>query len=371
MIKTKNPLFRRMSRLNELQVVDMALSELEQNIHLPRERTAAFLRCLGAAMNKKLSQIRKTTVSDELCELVRRSFLFGSRDGFASVGDMLIALHQIRPTVEQRVVSAARCKLAASAAKTGAPRRPFCERIWRPLTITVSIACAAALLFGGGVILHYLYPNGMFLRSVEVPDLVGQNLNTAQPDRRLFAPQVTYRYDAQSAVGTILAQSPQAGMIRRVSPGRHPCRLALTVSLGAEQVQVGDYVGMTKYQALTACRRLGVIPDIQTVDGYPAGNVARTEPAAGAVVSAGDTVTLYVGTSHRVAQVAVPNLVGLSEVTAGTMLTSLGLQRGNVTYMHADEPIGTVIAQTVLSGNSVGVGTRVGIVVSKGAAGER
>jgi len=75
---------------------------------------------------------------------------------------------------------------------------------------------------------------------------------------------------------------------------------------------------------------------------------------------------LYVGTSHNVAKVAVPNLIGLSEVTASTMLSSLGLARGNVSYMTSDQPIGTVIAQSVLSGNSVSAGTRVAIVVSKG-----
>jgi len=397
MIKTKNPLFRHRTRLNALQVVDMALSELEQNMNCPAEQTAALLRRVGGAMERKLSKIRNMTASDELFEIVRRAFLSDARQGYSCVGDMLIALHRVRPHVAQSVMRqrAARAQAKAeekqervtesAADKQSTPehalhstpkagknthgdgeKRPFCERICKPLTVTVCTVLAVGLLGGGGVVLHYLYPNGMFLQSVEVPDLVGQDLNTAAPDRRLFATQVTYQYHADSAVGTILSQSPQAGMVRRVAPGRHPCKLSLTVSLGAEQVQVGDYVGMTKYQALTACRRLGLIPDIKQADGYPAGNVARTEPAAGEVLATGSTVVLYVGTSHNVAKVAVPNLIGLSEVTASTMLSSLGLARGNVSYMTSDQPIGTVIAQSVLSGNSVSAGTRVAIVVSKG-----
>lgn len=399
MIKTKNPLFRRLSRLNELQVVDMALSELEQNTKIPTHETAAFLRRVGGAMERKLSQIRNLTASDELFEIIRRAFVFDARDGYSCVGDMLVALHRVRPLVEQRVmrqVAQARTehvgvseqgeKQGSETLETGSEgdqiaskngenahggggngqKRPFCERILKPLTVAVCILLGVGLLGGGGVVLHYLYPNGMFLQSVEVPDLVGQDLNAATPDGKLFATQVTYQYNADSDVGTILSQSPQAGMVRRVAPGRHPCVLTLTVSLGAEQVQVGDYVGMTKYQALTACRRLGLIPDIRQVDGYPAGNVARTEPAAGEVLSAGSTVVLYVGTSHNVAKVAVPNLIGLSEISAATMLSSLGLTRGNVSYMTSDQPVGTVIAQSVLSGNSVNAGTRVAIVVSKG-----
>lgn len=406
MIKTKNPLFRRWSRLNELQVVDMALSELEQNTMISVHETAAFLRRVGGAMEGKLSQISYLTASDELFEITRGAFLFGTREGYSCVGDMLVALHRVRPLVEQRMAQqAAEAKTEQAETRTGhaegseesgkhvsesvsevsksgenasegvknahggggkGKKRPFCERISKPLTMTVCILLVAGLIGGVGIILHYLYPNGLFLQSVEVPDLVGQNLNAAELDGKLFALQVTYQYNADSEVGTILSQSPQAGMVRRVSPGRHPCVLTLTVSLGAEQVQVGDYIGMTKYQALTACRRLGLIPNIKQVDGYPAGSVARTEPAAGEVLSAGSTVTLYVGTSHNVAKVAVPNLIGLSEISASTMLSSLGLTRGNVSYMTSDQPVGTVIAQSVLSGNSVSTGTRVSIVVSKG-----
>ncbi len=365
-MRSRNPLFRRFSRLSTLQVVDMALSELEQNINLPRSDASALILRVGAAMEKKTDQTK--TASDECQHIIRRALSLGNSEGYPTVADMIVDLRRIRPLVENeqnRLLSAARrAKEERRAQHAASP--PLSDRLRRPLLLTFCTLFVIGLLFAGGVAIHYLYPNGVFLTPVTVPALVGQDLSSSVPDRELFTLHVTYQFDPNSRTGTILSQSPSAGMVRQVSPGRHPCTLNLTVSLGPGQVQVGDYAGMTKYQAMTECRRLGLIPVLETLTDHPAGNVAKSMPAAGEVVTRGSTITLYVGSSHHVSRVVVPNLVDNSEVGAATMLSSLGLSRGSISYMVSDRPAGTVIAQSILSGTAVPTGTKVSLVVSKG-----
>ena len=359
-MRSRNPLFRRFSKLNELQVVDMALSELETHIQKRSRDPVAVIRRVGSAMKMKIKQTK--TASDMLDDIIRRAL--SSSGGYCSLAEMVLDLRRVRVDVEGDI---SRRLAARAAARQSQPRRiPFYEKARRPLTLAVLTLLGAGALSAAGILVHYLYPNGVFLTPVEVPSLVGQNLREAMPDEDLFTLDITYQFRSDAETGMILSQSPQAGMTRKVSPGKHPCTLSLLVSLGPEQVQIGEWAGMTRYQAMTECRRLGLVPKIKYVDGHPAGNVARVEPASGEVVTRGSTVTLYVGNAAHVSRVVVPNLVGNSEVTASTMLSSLGLLRGSVSYMASDQPAGVVIAQSVLSGTAVRAGTKVSLVVSKG-----
>lgn len=360
-IKQKNPLFRPLSRLNPLQTVDMAIASLEEGIQKRHPDAAVLTRRVALAVMQKLKQSK--TALDRCEDIIRRGL---SDTGYPSAAEMLLDLRRVRVQIEADMTDAAR---AAAQAAADAPKRPsFCERIRRPLALTAWMLTCAGVLTAACIAVHYLYPSGLFLHEVEVPSLVGENIRNTIPDEESFALDITYQFHAEVPSGQILSQRPTAGMTRRVS-ARHPCTLSLTVSLGPEQVQVGDLCGMTKYQALTECRRLGLIPILRKESGHPSGNVARTEPAAGEVLDRGSQITLYIGTAAHVATVVVPNLVGNSEIGAGGMLTSLGLRRGEVTYMDSDAPVGAVIAQSVLSGTAVASGTRVSLVVSRGKVG--
>ena len=360
-MRIQNPLFRPFSRLNPLQTVDMAIASLEEGIQKRHPDAAALTRRVALSVKQKLKQNK--TASDRCADIIRRGL---SDHGYTSSVEMLLDLRRIRVQIEADLSDAAR---AAAQAAAVAPRRPsFSERAHRPLALTAWMLTCAGVLAAACTAIHYLYPSGLFLREVEIPALVGENIRNTIPEEENFALDITYQFHAEAPSGQVLSQRPIAGMTRRVS-ARHPCTLSLTVSLGPEQVQVGDLCGMTKYQALTECRRLGLIPVLRKESGHPSGNVARTDPAAGEILARGSQITLYIGTATHVASVVVPNLVGNSEVGASGMLTSLGLRRGEVTYMESDAPVGSVIAQSVLSGTAVAAGTRVSIVVSRGKAG--
>ena len=357
-MRSRNPLFRRASRLNELQITDMALAELEQTLKNNHKTPSSAIPHVGKAIQQKIKHL--STAPNALTQIVRRA-LSSDEERYECVTDMILDLHRARSQIETEMQERLKNREIFER-----ERIPWYERAIKPMSVTLSILICTGSILGVGLLIHYLYPNGVFLKTVEVPQMIGQNLNEITADSDLFDLDITYQFHRDSETGVILSQSPQAGMMRRVSPGRHPCTVTLHVSLGPEQVQVGAYTGMTKYQALTECRRLGLIPKIKKISDHPAGNVAKSDPPAGTVLKAGSDITLYVGTSHHVSRVAVPNMIGNSEIGASGMLSSLGLVCSRVSYMESDQPVGTVIAQSILSGTSVSAGTKVSIVVSKG-----
>ena len=104
----------------------------------------------------------------------------------------------------------------------------------------------------------------------------------------------------------------------------------------------------------------------ETTD-VPVDCVVRTDPAAGSVVKAGTTVTLYIRRdSTEVSYVTVPACIGsTSEQQASLRLTQRGLAMRVITVEDAS-PAGTVIAQSPNAGAMVMRGTVVTVTVSSG-----
>ncbi|KAA9106301.1 Stk1 family PASTA domain-containing Ser/Thr kinase [Microbacterium rhizomatis] len=96
-----------------------------------------------------------------------------------------------------------------------------------------------------------------------------------------------------------------------------------------------------------------------------AGNVTRTDPAAGASVNPGQRITVYVSKGQQTA--TVPVLVGLSQDAAATALTQAGLALGAVTSRNdAGLSAGVVISAAQPDGAVVPVGTTIDLVVATG-----
>lgn len=96
-----------------------------------------------------------------------------------------------------------------------------------------------------------------------------------------------------------------------------------------------------------------------------AGNVIRTDPAAGTSVATGQQIRVYVSEGQETA--AVPTLVGLSEDAARSALSTAKLSVGSVTPRN--DPglaAGTVISSSPEAGSQLPVGTIVNLVVASG-----
>ena len=106
-------------------------------------------------------------------------------------------------------------------------------------------------------------------------------------------------------------------------------------------------------------------------DTVSVGYVTRTEPAAGTVLSAGDTVVLYVSKGQTLQYVQVPDCVNKTAAAAAVLMEESGLKVGNVTYEHsASVAKGNVISQTRTPFSEIVKGSRVDFVVSLGSAEE-
>lgn len=205
---------------------------------------------------------------------------------------------------------------------------------------------------------------------IQMPQLVGQLYEDvlANEEYQEFNFEITEGNDPELQPGEIMHQNPEAGiMVRRDAD------VELLVNGGVEKVTVPDVVSdhMTMEDAQKAMEDAGLHSKVENVadDEVEAGRVVSTDPAAGAEVDAGTTVTLRVSSGPAEKMVTVPEgLVGdlLYNVTA--KLEDAGLTVGNIDRDDSStEAADTVISVTPSSGSEVSEGTSVNIVVSSGA----
>ena len=133
---------------------------------------------------------------------------------------------------------------------------------------------------------------------------------------------------------------------------------------------VPNVVGLTQAAATTAITGAGLVLGTVTTASsstVPSGSVVSESPVAGTSVNTGSAVNLVV--SSGPAQVAVPNVVGLTQAAATTAITGAGLALGTVTTVSSGTvPSGSVISESPVAGTQVNTGSAVNLVVSSGPA---
>lgn len=196
--------------------------------------------------------------------------------------------------------------------------------------------------------------------TVSLPDLVGRDEHAAADHPFLDVTSV-YRYD-DSPAGTVLAQEPPAGSLRKLTGETIPIRL--TVSLGRERVEIPDLGGRDARDAVLSLRALGLTVEEVRLPGGTPGTVDRTEPAAGETTEVGAVIRLFVRAGDSVRTVAVPALVGLSRGEALLTLYRAGLALGGEIREPDASGSGslTVTAQSPAAGSVVLPGSAVRLV---------
>ena len=231
------------------------------------------------------------------------------------------------------------------------------------LTLAVVICSAVSIYW-----MFSTSENGLFdvKEDVELPNLIGTRWTDVKDDAAYsgFVLEKEEVFDDEAPVGEIVDQNPRAP--RQVKEGS---RIVAKVSKGVEMVTVPELAGWNKDTAREKLRALNLtllIKPEETTD-VPVDCVVRTDPAAGSVVKAGTTVTLYIRRdSTEVSYVTVPACIGsTSEQQASLRLTQRGLAMRVITVEDAS-PAGTVIAQSPNAGAMVMRGTVVTVTVSSG-----
>ena len=128
--------------------------------------------------------------------------------------------------------------------------------------------------------------------TVKVPSVWGNTPDQAAgilADYELELGTVSEDYSSDVAEGQIFYQDPAEG--ESIEPGS---AVAVTVSLGPEQVEVPDVFGLSLKQAQDVLASAGLFSNaFEVEDNEPAGTALSTEPGAGTLVDPQTTVTLY------------------------------------------------------------------------------
>ena len=165
--------------------------------------------------------------------------------------------------------------------------------------------------------------------------------------------------------GQIMHQEPAGGS--EVQKGSD---LWITVSMGEEPpVRILDnFAGVDVEEARKVLENLGFIvltrPEPSFV--YEAGQITRTDPAAKAELTAGQTVYLYVSSGPSVVEQKMPNVVGMDVSVAKNVLKQLGFGNVKTETVESRKPKDEVIYQSVTAETEVDVNTEITLLLSEG-----
>jgi serine/threonine protein kinase len=209
---------------------------------------------------------------------------------------------------------------------------------------------------------------------IEVPNFVGQNCDTVMNDAQykgVYNFEVKVVVDQDTASGTILSQSPEAGSsMSMVTEG---INVVLNISSGYSSIEIPDIPTgrYTESEATQILEEAGFVVSSEKTpsDTIKEGYVVSTSPASGEKLDVGSTVYIMVSSGPEVKQVDMPNLVGRTEADAKAKLTLNNLDLGSVSYVEKtcddDSMYGLVIWQSVDANTKVDEGTEIYLQISK------
>jgi beta-lactam-binding protein with PASTA domain len=199
--------------------------------------------------------------------------------------------------------------------------------------------------------------------TVEIPDVVGLMVEDAT--KRLTEVGLTVKaVDVEAGVdaGTVVDQSPIAGST--VDTGTE---VTLMVSAGMAETLVPNVVGMAQDEATATLEEAGYeVQAKSTFDEEAAEGIVIGQDPQGGVVAEPGTVVDIVVSAGKNPEVAVPDVVGMSEKDAADALDDAGLQAVPSSAYSETAPVGEVIGQDPAAGTTVLTGTAVSITVSEG-----
>jgi eukaryotic-like serine/threonine-protein kinase len=228
------------------------------------------------------------------------------------------------------------------------------------------IILLVALLVALGVIALFLILALTGTDHVTVPDVAGQPLaqatQTLQGDN-LAVGATTSKTSPTVAKGAVIATDPTSGT--KVNKNS---QVNLVVSAGQQivRVNVPSVVGQQFTDASAAITDAGLTYKVDYVTSdKPSGTVLKQDPAGGKTVPSTKVVKLTVVQSQSIT--GVPNVVGLSQASAGSLITGANLTVGNQTTACSQQvSTGNVASQTPAAGTQQPPHTPINLVVSSG-----
>jgi len=243
------------------------------------------------------------------------------------------------------------------------------------LPVLSGALCAALLVSAcsAGTVLFGLFSTyGRDYTVCCIPDFLGKTPDSVMAEagegNSPFNLIISYEYNPEVTPGLVIAQTPKAGVTRRLYGEDGTCTVSLVVSRRKEAYTLEPLAGSSERDACLQLRNAGLsaILTRQYSDTAPKGTVLYSIPEAGSSLREGDTVTLCISLGKQALRIAVPDLFGKSEADAADRLASAGLTIGSITYQSSYYPAGTVVAQEPKAQTVLEEGSTVSLTVSAG-----
>ena len=234
---------------------------------------------------------------------------------------------------------------------------------------TAIVICSAVAVVAIILFLIAIF-NGALLNKekdiVEVPYLEGQMYSEALMAKNAdFKIRLSPKEYGDYAEGQIIFQEPAGG--ERVQRGSD---IWITVSMGPEPpaIELDNVVGADAEEAYELLTSKGFKPLKKKESSYiyEAGQVTRTDPAAGTQLKQGETVYIYISTGPEVVEETMPNVVGLEVDRAMELMDQLGFTNVRYEQVESQKPMGQVIYQSVAKNTDVDVSSEIIIHYSEG-----
>lgn len=150
-------------------------------------------------------------------------------------------------------------------------------------------------------------------------------------------------------------------------------QIQVTVSSGSkeEDLTVPEVLGQTQTEAEAKLKDLGLEVKVEKSNSSTVaiGKVVSVTPEVSEKVNKGDTVTLVISIGPKETKVTVPGVVGIQEAEAKRILEGKGLTVEVTSGESMNVNIGEVMDQSIATGTSVELGTKVIITVNSKAQG--
>lgn len=242
----------------------------------------------------------------------------------------------------------------------------------RRLAFYSGLLCSALLVASVSFVTVLIGLFGKYLMPYEkltIPSFVGKSvseLESAEDGR--YELVISYKNSDTVPAGTVISQAPDEGITRKLYKNGEPCTVSLTVSSGKSFYTVDSLVGVDSRTALLKLKNNDIATKIvyEYSSEISNGIIISTSPSEGKRLYDGDILTLKISRGKEIKTASVPDLYGLNESAARSLLEERGLVLGTITYTRSNTPQGKIISQQYSPYTSIEEGSTVDITVSLG-----
>lgn len=244
-----------------------------------------------------------------------------------------------------------------------------------PPTFFFGVFCGviSILIISGGITFLSLFSKfGGIYRTVTVPDLTSlseqEAISLIKENYDCFDYSIEYKENPQSINRTVISQIPRPSTMRKLYGINGRICIKLTISREDEKITLPNLIGQNSRDISLELKNSGINVVITEThsDSIKIGKIISSSHSAGSKLNKNDTVYITTSLGKKINYVLTPNLVGISESKAISILEKENLAINKVIYKTSPLPLGTVLEQSIDSGSSVREGSKITLLVSGG-----